>query len=320
MRRNLLAAIALLIGMLAPAMAQTWPAKPIRYVVPYPPGGNTDVTGRLIGIKLAEALGQPVVVDNKPGAGANLGAELVAKAAPDGYTLFQGTGSTHGINSSIYPKLPFDPVKDFTPVVLLVESPLFLVANPQLPVKTVADLVAYAKAHPGALSFSSVGNGSAHHLAGELLKIRAGIDMVHVPYRGSAPALQDMIAGRVQLGFDATALQFVRNGNLRALAVASSKRWPDAPEIPSMAEAGFPGFDVGGWFAIFGPAGLPRPIVDRLNTEVNRILAMDDVRKRLSEIGLQPLGGTPEQLALHVKAELEKWPPVVKASGARFDD
>jgi tripartite-type tricarboxylate transporter receptor subunit TctC len=313
-------AVALGLAWAGAADAQTWPTKPIRYIVPYPAGGNTDITGRLIGQKLSEALGQPIVIDNLPGAGANIGAAAAARAAPDGYTLFQGTGSTHGINSALFPKLPFDPVKDFVPIVLLVESPLFLVVNPDLPVKSVPELVAYAKAHPGKLSFGSVGNGSAHHLAGELLKLRAGLDMVHIPYRGSAPALQDLMGGQIQLAFDATALQLVREGRLRALAVASTKRWPAAPDIPAMSEVGFPDFEVGGWFALFAPAGTSRPIIDRINVEVNRILALAPVQQRLREIGLEPLGGTPEQLAKHVATELAKWPTIVKASGARLEN
>jgi tripartite-type tricarboxylate transporter receptor subunit TctC len=300
--------------------AQNWPTKPIRYIVPYPAGGNTDITGRLIGQRLSEALGQPVVIDNLPGAGANIGAAAGARAAPDGYTILQGTGSTHGINSSLFPKLPFDPVKDFVPIVLLVESPLFLVVAPNLPVQSVPELVAYGKAHPGELSFGSVGNGSAHHLAGELLKLRVGLDMVHIPYRGSASALQDLMGGQIQVAFDATALQLVREGRLRALAVASTKRWPSAREIPAMSEVGFPDFEVGGWFGLFAPAGTPRPIIDRLNSEANRILALPQVQQRLREIGLEPLGGTPDQLAKHVAAELAKWPEIVKASGARLEN
>jgi tripartite-type tricarboxylate transporter receptor subunit TctC len=322
-RAAAITSILALVLALAPAAtvdAQSWPTKPMRYIVPYPAGGNTDITGRLIGQKLSEALGQPVVIDNLPGGGANIGAAAGARAAPDGYTIFQGTGSTHGINSSLFPKLPFDPVKDFAPIVLMVESPLFLVVNPNLPVKSVPELVAYGKAHPGKLSFGSVGNGSAHHLAGELLKLRAGLDMVHVPYRGSAPALQDLMGGQIQLAFDATALQLVREGRLRALAVASTKRWPTARDLPAMSEVGFPDFEVGGWFALFAPAGTPRSIIDRINTEVNRILVMAPVQQRFRDIGLEPLGSTPEQLARHVGTELAKWPAIVKASGARLEN
>lgn len=205
------------------------------------------------------------------------------------------------------------------PIVLMVESPLFLVVNADLPVKSVPELVAYAKANPGKLSFGSVGIGSAHHLAGEAFKQRAGIDIVHVPYRGSAPVLQDLMGGQIQMAFDATALQLVREGRVRALAVASSKRWPDAPEIPAMSEVGFPDFQFGGWFGLFAPTGTPRPIVERINKEVNRILQMPDVKQRLNQIGLEPLGGTPEQLAEHVTRELAKWPALVKASGAQIN-
>lgn len=299
------------------ARADNWPARPIKIIVPFVAGGNTDSTARLVGRKLSHALGQAVVIENLAGAGANLGAAAAARSPADGYTFLLGTSSTHGINFHLYPKLPYDPVRDFTPVVLLVESMLYLVVNPELPVHSVGELVDYARKHPGKLSFGSVGVGSPHHLAGELLKARAGIDIVHIPYRGSGPSLQDLIAGQIQMAFDATALQLIREQRVSALAVASSKRWPAAPEIPSMAEQGFPDFDFGGWFALFAPAGTPSTIVERVNLEVNAILQRDDLRERLRDLGLEPLGGSSQQLAEYVQTELARYPAIIKASGAK---
>jgi tripartite-type tricarboxylate transporter receptor subunit TctC len=274
---------------------------------------------RTLAAEMKDRLGQPMIVENRAGAGGNIGAEYVARAEADGHTLLFGTSGPLAINASLYRKINYDPVKSFAPVIQVGYLPNILVVNPALPVKTVPELVAYAKANPGKLSFGSVGIGSAHHLAGEAFKQRAGIDIVHVPYRGSAPVLQDLMGGQIQMAFDATALQLVREGRVRALAVASSKRWPDAPEIPAMSEVGFPDFQFGGWFGLFAPAGTPRPIVERINKEVNRILQMPDVKQRLNEIGLEPLGGTPEQLAEHVTRELAKWPALVKASGAQIN-
>lgn len=320
-RRKLIAAAAAALLPVGFAFGQpSWPAKPIRWICPYAVGGPTDLVSRLTAAKLSEALRQPIVVDNRPGANANIGAEIAAKSAPDGYTIFLGTGSTHGINPALYPKLNYDPVRDFAPVVLLTESMLYLVVNPSIPVKNVRDLVDYVKKHPGKISYGSVGNGSAHHLAGEMLKLRAGLDMLHIPYKGSAPALQDLVAGRIQVMFDASAIPMVRSGQLRALAVASTKRWPPIPELPSLAEQGFPDFYVGGWFGMFVPAGTPRLIIDRLNLEANKLLKMPDVQARIGQMGLGVLGGTVDEAGAFIKSELAKWGAVVKASGARADD
>lgn len=297
-----------------------WPAKPVRWICPYPVGGPTDLVTRLVAAKLAESLGPAFVVDNKPGANGNIGAEIAAKAAPDGYTIFLGTGSTHGINPHLYRKLAYDAVRDFEPVVLLTESMLYLVVNNSVPATDVKQFVAYVRANPGKISYASVGTGSAHHLAAEMLKQRAGIDMFHVPYKGSPQALQDLIAGRVQVMFDASAIPLVRSGQLRALAVASTKRWPQIPELPSMAEQGFPDFYVGGWFGMFVPTGTPKEIINRLNAEANRILRTPDFQSRITQAGLEVKGGTVEEAKAFVKSELAKWGAVVKASGARADD
>ncbi len=297
-----------------------WPAKPIRWICPYAVGGPTDIVSRVLTAELSRSLGQQVVVDNKPGANGNIGAESAAHAAPDGYTVLMGTGSTHGINAAIYPKLGYDPVKDFAPISLLTESMLFLVANNDLPVRSVTELIAYAKANPGRISYGSVGNGSAHHLAMEWFKLRTGTFMVHIPYRGSAPAVQDLIAGHIQVMFDASVAPHIRAGTVRGLATASTRRWPQLPDLPALSEVGMPDFHVGGWFGLFGPAGTARPIIDRLANEVARIMALPEVRQRVQGLGLNVFPGGPEETAKWVARELAKWPPVVKASGARADD
>ena len=297
-----------------------WPSKPIRWICPYAAGGPTDIVSRVVASELSKALGQPVIVDNRPGANANIGAELAAKSAPDGYTIFLGTGSSHGINSAIYPKLAYDPVKDFAPVALLTESMLFLIVNNDFPVRSVKELIAYAKANPGKISYASVGNGSAHHLAMEWFKLRTGTFMVHIPYRGSAPAVQDLIGGRVQVMFDASAAPQIRAGTVRGLATASTRRWPQLPDLPSLAEVGMPDFHVGGWFGMFVPVGTPRAIIDRLATEAQKIMALPEVRQRVAAMGLNVFSGGPDETARWVAGEMRKWPPVVKASGARADD
>ena len=308
---------------LAPAVLKAqgaWPNRSIRWIVPYPAGGPTDVVARLVGIELSKLLGQQVVVDNRPGANANIGAEIAAKSPPDGYTLFMGTGSTHGSNAAIYPKLNYDPVKDFTPVATLTESMLFLIVGNDFPAKSVAELIAYARANPGKISYASVGNGSAHHLAMEWFKLRTRTFMVHIPYRGSPAAVQDLIAGRVQVMFDSSAVQQIRAGTVRALATASTKRWPQLPELPALAEVGMPDFHVGGWFGMFVPAGTPRAIVDRLAAESGKIMSMPEIRQRIQGMGLNVFYSGPDDAAKWVASEMAKWPPVVKASGARADD
>ena len=304
------------------AAAQTqWPTKPIVYVVPFALGGNTDTLARVIGPKLSAALGQPVVIENKPGAGGNIGSDYVAKAKPDGYTILGGTISSHAINPSVYPNMPYDAVKSFEPIILIGSSPLVLVAGAETPYKTVKDVIAAAKAKPGELHFASPGSGTSPHLAGELLKTSEQINLTHVPYKGSGPALTDVIGGQVPLMFDTMLVvgAQVKAGKLRPLAVASSKRLPSLPNVPTFAEAGVAGFEVVSWQAIFAPAGTPQPVVQRLNTEIARVLKQPDVQMRLDDLGVEPAAGPPEQLAEFQKAEIAKWAKVAKTAGVKVE-
>jgi tripartite-type tricarboxylate transporter receptor subunit TctC len=301
--------------------APTYPTRPIRIVVPFPPGGATDILARDVAQKLTDAWGQAVIVDNRPGAGGNIGSELVAKAAPDGYTLEMGTVGTHAINASLYAKMPYDHVKDFAPVILVASVPNVLEVNPALPVNSVAELIAYAKANPGKLNFASSGNGTSIHLSGELFKVMAGVQMTHVPYKGSAPALQDLIAGQVQLMFDnlPPSLPQIKAGKLRALAVTSAARASALPDVPTVAEAGLPGFEASSWFGVLAPAGTPPAIVAKLNAEIARWLATPEAKEKLAKQGADAAGGSPEDFAKHIAAETAKWAKVVKESGAKID-
>jgi tripartite-type tricarboxylate transporter receptor subunit TctC len=305
----------------AVAQVPAYPSKPVRLVVPFPAGGTTDILARAVAQKLAETWGQSVIVDNRPGAGGNIGTELVAKAPPDGYTLLMGTVGTHAINASVYSKLPYDPVKDFTPVILVAGVPNVLVVNPALPVNSVPGLVAYAKAHPDTLNFASSGSGTSIHLSGELFKVLTGVRMMHVPYKGSAPALADLMGGQVQLMFDnlPSSLPFVKAGRLRALAVTSVTRAAALPDTPTLAESGVPGFEASSWFGILAPAGTPHDVVMCIDTEVARWLASTEARDKLAAQGAIAAGGTPEDFARHIAAESAKWARVVRASGARVD-
>jgi tripartite-type tricarboxylate transporter receptor subunit TctC len=314
--------LAILTGVGLPVAAQTpWPTKPITYVVPFAPGGNTDTLARLIGQKLSVALGQPVVIDNKPGAGGNIGSDFVAKAKPDGYTILGGTISSHAINPSIYPKMPYDAVKSFEPVILIGSGPLVLAVGANTPYKSLQDVIAAAKAKPGDIAFASAGNGTSPHLAGELLKSLSQANLMHVPYKGSGPAVTDVVAGQVPLIFDTLLVvgSHVKAGKLRALAVASPKRMNSLPDVPTGAEGGVPGFEVGTWQAIFAPAGTPKEIVNRLNTEVATILKQPDIVARLADLGLEPGAGSPEQLGELQKAEISKWAKVVKDADIKPD-
>jgi len=301
--------------------AQAWPSKPIKYVVPFAPGGTTDILARTVGEKLSIALGQPVVVENKPGAGGGVGADFTAKAAPDGYTIMGGTISTHAINASLYSNLPYDPVKDFAAITLIARVPNLLVINPDIKAKNVAELIALMKANPGKFTFASSGNGTSQHLSGELFKSMAGVDMQHIPYKGSPPALQDVVGGQVSMTFDniTTAWPLAKAGKLRPLAVTTAKRSSIAPEVPTLAESGLPGFEVGSWQGVFAPAGTPPEIVKRLNAEIVKILNMPDVKERLVALGAEPVGDTPEQFSAYVKSEVAKWSDIVKKSGAKVD-
>ena len=303
------------------AFGQAYPAKPIRLVVPFPAGGSLDVVARAIGQKLTDAWGQPVVIDNRPGAGGNIGADLVAKAAPDGYTILEGALSTHAVNVSLYSKMPYDPVRDFVPITLVAVTPNVLVVNPSVPVNSVKDLIAYAKANPGKLSFGSGSNGSAGHLAGELFKTEAGVDMVHVPYKGAAPAMQDLLSGQIQLMFDnlANSMQYVRAGKLKALAVTTAHRSTLVPELPTLSEAGLPGFDISTWWGFMAPAGTSKEIVAKWNAEVSRILATPEMKAFFAQQGAEPSPTSPEAFGAMIKSEITKYAKIVKDSGAKVD-
>jgi tripartite-type tricarboxylate transporter receptor subunit TctC len=305
----------------AAAGADAYPTKLIRMIVPFPAGGTTDILARSVGQKLGEALGQQVIIDNRPGAGGNIGSDMVAKAAPDGYTLLMGTVGTHAINPSLYPKMPYDHVKDFAPIALVAGVPNVLVVNPSVEAKSMQELIALAKAKPGQLSFASSGNGTSIHLSAELFKTMAGVDMLHVPYKGSAPALTDLIGGQVNLMFDnlTSSLSYIKAGKLRALAVTSSKRSPALPDVPTIAEAGLPGFEASSWFGVFAPAGTPPEIIARLNKEIVKALSSAELKERLAGQGAEAVGDSPEQFAAHIKSETAKWAKVVKASGATVD-
>ena len=303
------------------AMAQAYPSKPVTIVVPFAAGGTTDILARIIGQALTAELGQSVVVDNRAGAGGNIGGQAAAKATPDGHTLFMGTVGTHAINASLYKKMPFDPVKDFAPLTRVANVPNLLVANPAQPYKSVKDLIAYAKANPGKVNFGSSGNGSSIHLSGELFKSLAKVDMQHVPYKGSAPAVTDLLGNQIGIMFDnmPSAIQHVRSGKLAPLAVTTAKRSPELPNVPTIAEAGVPGYEATSWFGMFAPAGTPAPVLAKLNAAIVKVLAQPDVKKKINEQGAEVYSETPEQFAAFIQAESVKWGKVVKESGASLD-
>jgi tripartite-type tricarboxylate transporter receptor subunit TctC len=311
--------LALLPGALA--HAQTYPARPVRMVVPFPPGGSLDIAGRLIAQKLTDAWGQSVVVENKPGAGGNIGADFVAKSPPDGYTILLGALSTHAVNPSLYAKMPYDAAKDFAPITLIAVTPNVLVVNAASPVNNVKEFIAYAKANPGKLAFGSGSSGSAGHLAGELFKVETGTDAVHVPFKGGAPATQALLAGDTQFMFDnlANAMPQVKAGKLKALAVTTAERSKLAPELPTMAEAGLSGFDISTWFGLLAPAGTPKDVIAKWNAEVMKILNSPDMRERLTAQGAEPAPTTPEQFAAFIQSEIPKYARIVKVSGAKVD-
>ena len=317
--RTILAAMALAAS--AFASAQDYPSRPVRIVVPYPPGGPTDVIVRVVGNRLSESLGQPVVIENRAGASGMIGAELVAKAPPDGYTLLVNP-SIHVILPSLVPKMQYDAIKDFTHITLLVSVPLFLVVNNSLPVKNVQDLIAYAKANPGKLNFASASGGSSSQLAGEQFKLFAGVQMQHIPYKGSTPALTDVMGGQVQMMFDSTpsAMPFVKSGKLRALAVTTAKRTMAAPDIPSMAESGLPGFDHSNWYGVWGPSGLPREVVTKLSAAIAATMQKKEVRDRLIDLGADPVDGiSPSQFEAYAQSELARFAKIVKQAGVKLE-
>jgi tripartite-type tricarboxylate transporter receptor subunit TctC len=302
------------------ALAQGFPNRTVRIVVPYGPGGGVSILAQLVGQKMQEILKQPVVVDNRPGAGGNLGADLVAKSPPDGYTLLFGTIQTHGVNPALVAKLAYDPVKDFVAVAPATTFPFLLVVTPSLPVSNVAELIALARQKPGTLNYSSAGTGTGTHLAGELLKSMGHVDITHVPYKGGGDALTDVIAGRVEMTFVGipAALPFIKAGKLRALAVSGMQRLADLPSVPTVAET-LPGFDVSSWNGFFAPAGTSPAIVMRLNDEIEKIVRLPDVRRQLATLGADPFPGTPEQFATYERDEIVKWGGVVKAAGIKAE-
>jgi tripartite-type tricarboxylate transporter receptor subunit TctC len=313
--------LAVAIAPSTPAAQGGYPEQPIRLVVPFPPGGGADNLARLIAPRIGHALGQAIVIDNRPGAGGNVGAEFAARAAPDGYTLLYGTNGTHAINRTLYANLRFDPVKDFEPVSRMTEIVAMLVVHPDLPVHSVQELIRYAKERPGKINFASAGNGTTSHLAGVLFGQMAGIDIVHVPYRGGAAAATDLIGGQVQMMIEVmpSAYPLVKGGKVRGLAVTTARRFPGAAEFPTIAESGVPGFEMSAWDGIFAPAGTSPAVIDKLNAAVRQALDDPEVRRGLLAFGAQPVAGSPSEFARHIAREGDKWGRVVRQSGARID-
>lgn len=302
----------------APAKGDAYPTKPIRLIVPLTAGGPTDIAARIVAVPLSEALGQQVIVDNRPGAGGNIGADLAAKSPPDGYTLFMGTSGPLAINASLYPSLPYNPLKDFAPIIQTASAPFVVIVNPAVPAHNMKELIALAKAKPGQLNYGSV-PGSASHLSTELFKLMAGVNVVHIPYKGAAPATTDVIAGQIQMSFASTpgAVPMVKAGKVKPLAVTSAKRVAKLPDVPTVAESALPGYEASVWYGVVAPAGTPRDIVQRLNMEIARIVADPVHRERMLAADFEPTTSTPEQFAAFIKSETAKWAKVVKASGAR---
>jgi tripartite-type tricarboxylate transporter receptor subunit TctC len=324
MRRSSVFAAALLAGVSAAAVpgaatAQDYPKRPIRLIVPFAPGGPMDILSRAIGEKLTVRLGQQVVVDNRGGASGTIGTEIAARAAPDGHTLLAGHSGTHVVNVSLFPKLHYDPVRDFAPITLTASLPMALVVHPSVPAKSAAELIALARARPGQINFATASSGGPTHMAAVLFKHLADIDIVHIPYNGNAPALNDLVAGRVQMMFSnlLTSMPLARAGKLRVLAVSTAKRTQQAPDIPTVAESGIPGYDYNPWFAMFAPAGTPRPVVMLLNAEIRRALESPDMKQRFSKQAIDLVTSTPEELAELIRIEIPKWREVVKKAGAQ---
>jgi tripartite-type tricarboxylate transporter receptor subunit TctC len=299
------------------ACAQTYPAKPIHLIVPFPPGGGNDTVARAIAQQASPALGQPIVVDNRPGAGGIIGADAAARAAPDGYTLFLGGVATHAVNPHLHAKLSYDPVKDFAPITLVASAPSVLVVHPSVPARTIAEFATYARANPGKLNYASNGNGSSSHIAAVLYETNAGVKMTHVPYKGVGPALTDLMSGRIELMFNSIVaiLPHIQAGKLRALAVTSKTRSSLLPDVPSIAEVGWPEYEAGSWYGILAPAGTPPAIIDRLHREIVKALKDPEVAKRLAGEGADVIGSTPQEFAAHIKSELARMGQAVRAAG-----
>jgi len=319
--RGVVAALILSMTFAAAAAETPYPTRPVRFIVPFAPGGSTDTLARTLAQRLTDALGQQVVVDNRSGGNGNIGTEIVARAVPDGHTIVLGYIANLGIGPSLYAKLPFDPVKDFAPVTLLAVAPNILVAHPSLPVKNVRELVAYAKAHPQKVNYASAAVASLGHLAGELLNSSAGIRMQHVPYKGSGQAVIDLLAGQVQIMFSgmSSVMPHIKAGKLRPLAVTGAQRSPATPEVPTIAEAGYPGFEASAWYSVMAPAGTPKTVVTRLNGEILRALKIPEVKERLENVGFELVGSSPDECGTYIRNEIVKWAKVVKASGIKAE-
>ena len=302
------------------AQAPAYPAKPVRIVVPYPAGGTTDIIARLAAAQLSERLRQPFVVENRAGASGAIGSVAVAQAAADGYTLVMGTASSHGINSALQKNLPYDAVKDFAPVTVVASTPNIIVVHPSVPARTLGELLALAKARPGQINFGSTSPGGSPHMSAELLKMMAGVDMTHVPYKGASPMLTDLMGGQIQAGFDnlPSTIAFVRSGKLRALAVTTAQRWPGAADIPTVAES-VPGYEVSGWFGLLAPAGTPKAVLDTLQTAVAQAVRDPEVARQLRSLGAEPVASRPEVFAQQIRADVDKWRGVVKATGVTLE-
>jgi tripartite-type tricarboxylate transporter receptor subunit TctC len=313
--------VALVVGVTGDALAQSYPSKPIKMIVPFPSGGISDVLARIIAPKLTEGLGQPVVVENRPGAGTTIAADMVAKSAPDGYTIYLTDLTTHAISASLYKKLSYDPLKDFTPITTLTSTPLILVVHPSVKATSVKELIAVAKSKPGQLNLAHSGNGTITHLAGQLFKSTAGVDMVHIPYTGSAPATTAILAGEASALFSTVpaAMSHVKAGKLRALAVTTAKRSPLVPDVPTVAEAGLSGYEVVLWSGILAPPGLPKEITTKLNAEFQKVLQSADVKERFAGVSAEPSGSSSERLAAHIKAEIEKYAKLIKDAGVKIE-
>jgi tripartite-type tricarboxylate transporter receptor subunit TctC len=323
MRRTLVRATGAIAALAAATLvsAQSYPTRPIKMIVPFPPAGSTDISARAVAGKLGERLGQPVVIENKAGAGGNIGTDVAAKAPADGYTIVVGTVGTHAINAGLYSKMPYDNLRDFAPVILLSTTPNVLVTPTSFPARSVQDVIAMAKAKPGELTFASSGSGTSIHLSGELFNSMAGTKMQHIPYKGSAPMLIDLMSGQVNMAFDnlSSSMVHIKAGKIKALATTGAQRSPALPDLPTISEAGLAGYDSTSWNAIYAPAGTPREIIAKLNHEVNAILQSPETRRFFAEQGAEAGGGTPEQLGAFTRAETAKWAKVVKDSGAKVD-
>jgi len=320
--KRIIASLAVFIASCAPAAALAqYPAKPIRLIVPFAAGGGNDSVARLVGKHLSDSLGQQLVIDNRPGAGGVLGAELAARATPDGYTLFLGGVGSHAVNPNLNDSLPYDPIRDFAPVALLAQAPLVLVVHPSVPAESIKAFVALARSRPGQLNYASNGNGSSSHLAAVMFDSMTGVDMVHVPYKGLSPALTDLLSGRVQLMFSSVVaiLPHIKAGKLRGLAVTGSRRLASMPDLPTIAESGLPGYEASSWYGVLAPAGTPREIVARLNAELVKALAQPEVRTSLLAEGAEPIGGSPEQFASHIRSEMERLGKLIREAKIRLE-